>query len=237
MTESFIGQTPDKPRFYGRRRGKRLRQTALGLLDTLLPEVEFTLPPRGEVEIINPAQAFSHSPQEIWLEIGFGGGEHVIAQAQAYPQHGIIGCEPFRNGVASIMGHLNNTGLKNVRVWPEDVRQLFPRFAEGSLSRVFLLFPDPWPKKRHADRRFVSTENLTSLARLLRDGGELRVASDDPIYQDWAEEHLKAHPDFEEILVTQDRDQVPQDWPKTRYEQKCLAENAPKFFIFRRKAR
>jgi len=237
---SIEGETPtnpafDRPRFYGRRSGKRLRRTALGLIETLLPRLAITAPEAGEVLV--PVDLFPRAVQEVWLEVGFGGGEHVVAQARLHPEAGIIGCEPFRNGVASLLGHLNGTDIDNVRIFPEDVRQLFPAFPDACLGRVFVLFPDPWPKKRHAERRFINRDNLDSLARIMADGAELRVASDDPVYQDWAAEQLRAHPDFEEVQVTSDRSLLPDDWPPTRYEQKCLAENPPVFFRFRRKAR
>lgn len=226
---------PERPRFYGRRSGKRLRRTALGLIETLLPRLVVT--PPGAGGSLDPRALFPHPVEQVWLEVGFGGGEHVVAQARLHPEMGIIGCEPFRNGVASLLTHLNGSDITNVRIHPEDVRPLFPAFPEGSLGRVFVLFPDPWPKKRHAERRFIGRENLDSLARVMADGAELRVASDDPVYQQWAAEQLRAHPDFQEIQVTSDRTELPQDWPPTRYELKCLAENPPVFFRFRRKAR
>ncbi len=233
--ETPTDPAPERPRFYGRRSGKRLRRTALGLIETLLPRLAVKAPGAGGVLV--PAGLFPRPVEQVWLEVGFGGGEHVVAQARLHPEAGIIGCEPFRNGVASLLSHLNGSDIDNVRIFPEDVRQLFPAFPEGSVGRVFVLFPDPWPKKRHAERRFIGRDNLDSLARLMADGAELRVASDDPIYQEWAAEQLRAHPDFDEVQVTSDRALLPEDWPPTRYEQKCLAENAPVFFRFRRKAR
>ena len=233
--ETPTNPAPERPRFYGRRSGKRLRRTALGLIETLLPRLAVTAPGAGGVLV--PADLFPRPVEQVWLEVGFGGGEHVVAQARLHPEAGIIGCEPFRNGVASLLSHLNGSDIDNVRIFPEDVRQLFPAFPEGSLGRVFVLFPDPWPKKRHAERRFIGRDNLDSLARLMADGAELRVASDDPIYQEWAAEQLRAHPQLEEVQVTSDRALLPPDWPPTRYEQKCLAENAPVFFRFRRKVR
>lgn len=226
----------DRPRFYGRRSGKRMRRSALDLMETLLPRLDIPVPGQGDV--LDPRALFPAAIGQVWLEVGFGGGEHVIAQAGLHPEVGIIACEPFRNGVASLLAHLNRApGIDTVRIFPEDVRRLFPALPEGALGRVFVLFPDPWPKKRHAERRFIGRENLDSLARLMADGAELRVASDDPVYQDWAAEQLRTHPAFEEVQVTTERDQLPDDWPATRYEQKCLAENAPVFFRFRRRAR
>lgn len=237
MEHSEDPARPDstRPRFYGRRAGKRLRRSALDLLDGLLPRLQV---PVAAGAVLDPATLFPRPVEQVWLEVGFGGGEHVIAQAGLHPEVGIIGCEPFRNGVASLLGHLNRAPeVDNVRIHPDDVRQLFPLLPAASLGRVFVLFPDPWPKKRHAGRRFIGAENLDSLAVVMADGAELRVASDDPVYQEWAGEQLRAHQAFEEVLVTTDRTLLPEDWPQTRYEQKCLAENAPVFFRFRRKIR
>lgn len=225
----------DAPRFFGRRRGKRLRRTALGLIEVLLPRLAVAVP--GEGVTLDAKALFPREVDQVWLEVGFGGGEHVAAQARLHPEAGIIGCEVFRNGIASLLGHLNGSDIDTVRIFAEDARLLFPALAEGALGRVFVLFPDPWPKKRHAERRFIGPDNLDSLARVMADGAELRVASDDPVYQEWAREHLSAHPAFEAVLVTRDRAQLPADWPQTRYEQKCLANNPPEFFLFRRKAR
>ena len=114
------------------------------------------------------------------------------------------------------------------------MRRLFPALPDACLDRVFLLFPDPWPKARHADRRFVGPDNLDALARLMKSGAELRVASDDPIYAAWAERHLEEHPAFRRLQITQDRGQIPPDWPVTRYESKVLAGHPPTFFRFAR---
>jgi tRNA (guanine-N7-)-methyltransferase len=180
---------------------------------------------------------FPGEVSDVWLEVGFGGGEHLAAQAQSHAGVGLIGCEPFRNGIASLLSHIHSKAIDNIRVFPEDARLLFPALPEASLGRAFVLFPDPWPKKRHAERRFVCAENLDALARVLKDGAELRVASDDPVYQDWAAEQLDAHKLFEKVLVTDDRAALPADWAPTRYEEKCLAGNPPKFFLYRRVAR
>lgn len=207
----------------------------MDLIETLLPRLAIGLPGQGET--IAPATLFPRPVEQVWLEVGFGGGEHVIAQARLYPHMGIIGCEPFRNGIASLLGHLSDTDIDNVRIFDEDVRRLFPALPDGVVGRAFVLFPDPWPKKRHAERRFIGPDNLDSLARIMADGAELRVASDDPIYAEWAATHLEAHPAFAQIQVTRDRADLPEDWPATRYEQKCLANNPPTFFRYRRIAR
>ncbi len=224
-----------RPRFFGRRSGKALRQQALGLLEDLLPRLAIGVPGRGDT--LDPASLFPHPVTEIWLEVGFGGGEHLAEQAAAYPLVGMIGCEVFRNGIASLLGHISTNALENIRIFHEDARLLLPALPEASLARVFVLFPDPWPKRSHAERRFVGPANLDAVARLLKDGGELRVASDDPTYAAWATRQLGQHAAFEPVLVTVERDLLPSDWPQTRYERKCLAGRAPTFFQYRRKAR
>ncbi|CAA7612807.1 tRNA (guanosine(46)-N7)-methyltransferase TrmB [Magnetospirillum sp. SS-4] len=229
-TESAAG---DRPRFFGRRRGKALRRNALGLLDGLLPRLAIAVP--GPGQSVEPAALFSPPVRQVWLEVGFGGGEHLADLAEADSGIGLIGCEVFRNGIASLLGHVQARGLDNVRVFPEDVRLLLPALPEGSLSRVFVLFPDPWPKARHAERRFVCPENLDAIARVLVPGGELRVASDDPVYVEWARRHLAGHSAFDKILATTDRASLPADWPATRYELKCLAGREPTFFLYRRR--
>lgn len=224
-----------RPRFFGRRSGKALRRQALGLLECLLPRLAIGVPGQGEA--LDPTTLFPHPVTEVWLEVGFGGGEHLAEQAACHPTVGMIGCEVFRNGVASLLGHLQAGAIDNVRIFHEDARLLLPALPEASLARVFVLFPDPWPKHRHAERRFIGPDNLDAVARLLKDGGELRVASDDPTYAAWATRQLGQHAAFEAVLVTAERHRLPADWPPTRYERKCLAGRAPTFFQYRRKAR
>lgn len=231
-TESAAGT---RPRFFGRRRGKTLRRNALGLIDGLLPRLAIAVP--GAADRLDPRLLFSDPVDAVWLEVGFGGGEHLADLAQAHPRVGLIGAEVFRNGVASLLAHIQGRGLDNIRIFPEDIRLLFPALPDGALGRVFVLFPDPWPKTKHAERRFIGPDTLDALARLLADGGQLRVASDDPVYVDWAARHLDAHPLFEKVLATTERGLVPADWPPTRYEQKCLAGKSPTFFLYRRRPR
>src|SRR5690606_28582005 len=140
-------------RFYGRRKGRPLRPTRQSLLDTLLPTVAV---PEGR-EPIDPAGLFPFNPREVWLEIGFGNGEHLIWQADANPDVGIIGAEPFLSGVGRLLSYLDERPRPNVRVHADDVRPVLDRLPEASLSRVFILFADPWPKTRHHERRIVST--------------------------------------------------------------------------------
>jgi tRNA (guanine-N7-)-methyltransferase len=168
----------------------------------------------------------------LWLEIGFGAGEHLAWQAAAHPEVLLVGCEVYRNGIAALLTQIESRDLSNIRVWPEDARDLIDRLPDRSVARVFLLFPDPWPKSRHAERRFVGPANLDSLARIMTPGAELRVATDDPTYLAWTLEHLPVHADFRWAAGAEAaRHQRPVDWPATRYEQKALREGRPPSYL------
>lgn len=224
------------PKFYGRRKGKALRPGRARLMETLLPEIAV---PGGEGPL-EPKGLFAAPVAEAWLEIGFGGGEHLAGQAEANPAVGIVGCEVFLNGVARLMSLLDaGSSTDRVRIHHGDVRALTPRFPAASFARVFVLFPDPWPKFRHAKRRFIGPDNLPELARLLEDGGELRVASDDMTYIRWSLRHLMDSPDFTWMAETPD-DWLgrPADWVPTRYEQKAIRQGrTPVILRFRRNPR
>ena len=211
-----------------------MRQAGRTAIESLLPRLAIALPAAGA--LIDPAALFPRPMAEIWLEVGFGGGEHLAAQAARHPEVGLIGCEVFVNGIAALLGHVRRDALDNVRIFPEDARLLMPALPDACLARAFVLFPDPWPKKRHVARRFIGPENLPELARLLADGGELRVATDEPVYKEWALEQMAASPDF--AIATQDPTARPADWPETRYEAKALREGrAPIYVSYRRKKR
>lgn len=180
---------PEDRRFYGRRKGRPLRKGQQQLIDTLLPRLAIALPNAGKLD---PKALFPRNTAQVWLEIGFGGGEHLAEQARANRDVGLIGCEVFLNGIATLLAQVSAGGLDNVRVYPEDARDLLDALPDASLDRVFLLFPDPWPKRRHADRRFIQPANLDLLARLMKPGAEFRVASDDPTYVGWALARLVA---------------------------------------------
>jgi tRNA (guanine-N7-)-methyltransferase len=220
---------PEDRRFYGRRKGRPLRKGQQHLIDTLLPRVAVALPAAGTLD---PRSLFPHRPDRIWLEIGFGGGEHLAEQARANPDVGLIGCEVFLNGIATLLAQVSQLSLANVRVYPEDARDLLDAMPDASLDRVFLLFPDPWPKRRHADRRFIQPANLDLLARLMKRGAEFRVASDDPTYIGWALAHLMCHPAFAWTAKRPADWRVrPSDWPGTRYETKALREGRQPIFL------
>jgi tRNA (guanine-N7-)-methyltransferase len=222
--------------FHGRRKGKPLRAGRRLLWDTLLPRLTLPIEGMAEGEMLDPATLFEEKKKSYWLEIGFGGGEHLTAQAQANPDVGFIGSEVFEYGVGKALSQIEDAGLTNVRLWPEDVRAVLPRLPDGCLDRLFVLFPDPWPKTRHAKRRMIQPGRLTEFARLLKDGGELRVASDDPTYQHWALIHGTGHPQFKWMVKgPADWKQRPADWVETRYEAKALAAGRiPIYMIFRR---
>ncbi len=173
--------------------------------------------------------------RELWLEVGFGGGEHLVHQAAANPDLGLIGCEPYINGVAMLLAKIRDAGVDNLRVHPGDARDLFDVLPEASLSRVFLLYPDPWPKKRHHRRRFVTQEHLEPLARVMTPGAILRVATDIPDYvRQTLQEVPKAGFDW---LAEGPRDwrEPWGDWLSTRYEQKALREGrVPHYLAFRK---
>ena len=206
-------------------------------METLLPRLR-VVPPPG-TEPIDPKTLFDSPVREVWLEIGFGAGEHLAAQAGSHPEVGIVGCEAFVNGIASLLSHVDNGNLGNVRLFDDDARMILDRIAPASLSRVFVLFPDPWPKTRHSARRFIQTEMLNRLGGLMRDGGELRVATDDMGYVRWTLEHAARHPMFEWTARRPgDWREPPADWCPTRYESKAKRLGRPCVYMsFTRRAR
>jgi tRNA (guanine-N7-)-methyltransferase len=228
------GSSSDQIRFYGRRKGKPLKASRQGLLEQLLPELRIAVPSRA----LDPRTLFPFPVSSVRLEIGFGGGEHLARQALANPGIGYIGAEVFLNGIASLVRYVHEFGLKNVRIFDDDIRFLLPHLPDASLTRVSLLFPDPWPKARHAKRRFVGPENLREMERLIRPSGELRVASDHPVYIDWALRHLTGHPGFIWTAAgPEDWRRRPADSTPTRYEEKAAAQGRTAVFLnFRRRA-
>lgn len=229
---------PDAPwrNFYGRVKGKTLKpsqeQYLQEDLDRLSPgPVSWEDNPTREP--LDLRAQFDGAP--VWLEIGFGGGEHLAHQAQQNPDVGLIGCEPFINGVAMLLGKIRRDGIQNIRVHPGDARNLFDVLPEASIDKAFLLYPDPWPKKRHHRRRFVTAEHLAPLARVLKPGAEFRVATDIP---DYVRQTLYEVPraGFEWLAQGPDDWRKPwEDWLSTRYEQKALREGrVPHYMTFRR---
>jgi tRNA (guanine-N7-)-methyltransferase len=205
-------------KLYGRRKGPKLSAHKEELHQTLLPRLALKLVPGAE-----PRSYFSSPVDDVWLEVGFGAGEHLLALARAYPNSGLIGAEPYEAGVAKLLSKLAQDTPSNLLIHEGDARDILAALPAASLGKVFILFPDPWPKTRHHKRRFVQMDMLDVLARVLKAGGELRVASDDAGYIDWTLERILNHPAF--LWTAQspsDWRQRPPDWPETRYEAKAL---------------
>lgn len=201
--------------YYGRRSGKTLRRHHLQLMEYLLPKLR--------VDLENPLSA-----GEVWLEIGFGGGEHLAHQAALFPEVNFIGAEPFRNGVAKLLALIEEKALGNIRIHDDDVRYLLEKLPPASLAKIFVLYPDPWPKKRHHDRRIVNAETLKQFHELLRPDGMFLFASDIADYVDWAREHVSEHGGF---IEEGDRAQPFENWTQTRYEAKARREGRASSYL------
>jgi tRNA (guanine-N7-)-methyltransferase len=220
---------PLEPRFYGRRKGRPLRASMKRLLDEALPQFVF-----------DPAQPIDDQfgrKADRYLEIGFGGGEHLAGLAAVMPDCDFIGAEPFINGVASLLRHIDEQKLGNIRIWPDDVRLIMPSLGVASLAGAFIMFPDPWPKKRHAARRILQTALLEQLAVMIRPGGRLVLASDDPTAKSWLLQAATAHADFMwTARGPQDWRQRPTELPETRYMKKAdRAKRQSSWFLFQRR--
>ncbi len=213
-------------RSFGRLKARPIKPRQAALMETRLPDLRI---PPGPVD---PA-ALMAGAREVWLEVGFGGGEHMAAQAARASDVLILGAEPFMNGVASAVRHIDEQGLSNVRLHDGDVRELIGRLPDASLARVFILFPDPWPKTRQQKRRLVQPELVADLARTLRPGGRLRFASDVASYVDQALERFLAGGAFRWTAErADDWRRPPADHITTRYEEKRLGDCAPVFLDF-----
>lgn len=214
---------------YGRRGGRPLSARQQNLIDTALPKLQI---PVGEPGTLDPRRLFP-SADEIWLEIGFGGGEHVSGQAVRAPKTGILASEVFIEGVAKLLGQIEDFELQNVRVWPEDARDLVAALAPTSIDRAFILFPDPWPKTRHQKRRLIQPDFLTLLASVLKPGATLRFATDVRSYADEALCRFIDHPAY--IWQAKQADDwrlPPSDHITTRYQEKKLGDIEPVYYDF-----
>jgi tRNA (guanine-N7-)-methyltransferase len=216
-----------RPTLYGRRKGPKLSARQVELRRTLLPELAFI--PGSDLR-----KVFANTVQEIWLEVGFGAGEHLVAHAEQRSDVGLIGAEPYEMGVAKLLTKLDEKPLANIRIHEGDGRDIIDALPDASLGRFFLLFPDPWPKTRHHKRRFLQMDMLDRLARVLKPGAELRFATDDKSYLPYALERLMAHPAF--VWSAQgpaDWKTRPLGWPPTRYEAKAI-KGPPAYLSFTR---
>ena len=221
---------PPVGRVYGRRRGRRLAGKKAELLGGGFNDIAIAIP--SPPELLDPSALFEPRPRAVWLEIGFGGGEHLAAQALAHPDVGFIGCEPFINGVSSLLVQLDSGGQRNVRIVADDARLLLVSLPKASLAGAFLLFPDPWPKRRHEHRRFLA-QGIDLLADALTDGGELRIATDHAALGPWMEELMAGHDSFVKIGRAEAR---PEGWPPTRYEAKAIAAGRPCLYLAYRRS-
>jgi tRNA (guanine-N7-)-methyltransferase len=224
---------PARGALFGRRKGKPLRAGQAARFETLFPQLKLDLsaPAPGD-----PRNLFAAKVDEIRLEIGFGGGEHLLGEAEKNPKTGFIGVEPFLNGMAKALAGIDERGLSNVRLYDQDAAFLLDWLPEASVVRTDLLYPDPWPKKRQWKRRFVSDENLKRIVRAVKPGGEFRFASDIESYVEWTLIHARRQPALDWTAERADDWRLPwAGWPGTRYEAKALREGRiPAYLVFRR---
>jgi len=229
------------PKFFGRRKGRTIRCAKTTLLNSFLPQVRI-----DDDTNINK-EMFGAKIDKLYLEIGFGNGEHLAGQALNNPTIGFIGAEVFQNGIANLLSLitgistkeelpekicLTNNRVDNIRIFDDDIRLLFSRIPDASLDKIFILFPDPWPKKRHENRRFINQDNLQELSRCLKTGGILRIATDHKIYKHWALRQLHNHPDFKWTATCgNDWKREPQDWIQTKYQRKAIREGRRAIFL------
>ncbi|XUM23757.1 tRNA (guanine(46)-N(7))-methyltransferase TrmB [Bradyrhizobium oligotrophicum S58] len=229
-TEALHGQGS----FFGRRKGHKLRAHQAGLVDNLLPHLALDL--AAPAEAVMPS-LYDPAVDALRLEIGFGGGEHLAAEAKAFPTTGFIGCEPYVNGMAKILSAIEADNIGNIRLLAGDAAELLAWLPPQSLQRIDLIHPDPWPKRRHWKRRFVQDATIAAMARALKAGGEFRFVSDIADYCAWTLWHLLRSPDFAWTAERADDWRLP--WPgytMTRYGQKATREGrVANYLIFRRR--
>jgi len=222
-----VSEAAQRGAFYGRRQGKRLRPKQAAGISGTLPNLQIDC--SGPVR---PDALFASDKTAYWLEIGFGGGEHLINNASLHPDIGHLGCEPFINGMAKLVLLIEKDGIDAIRLHNDDAVQLLDQLPDASLDRIYLLYPDPWPKRRHNKRRFVSDENLSRMARVLKPGGEFRFASDIDHYVGWTLARILRSPDFVWTAEQPDDWRLPwENWPSTRYEAKAIREGRKSSYL------
>jgi len=223
---------PYPRKFYGRKQGHKLNLHQQNLIDRLLPALAID-PERPQPD--RYFQTASPPPRRFALEIGFGGGEHLLARAQQNPDIGFVGCEVFKNGVAKLLRGIDDHNIQNIRIYPEDIRDLLTVFPDQTFEAIYLLYPDPWPKVRHHKRRFISPEHLDQICRLLTSDGRFYFASDIADYVSWTLAHIRCHDGliFEATSAADWRNPFT-GWPGTRYEAKAIAAGrVPAYLTFK----
>ena len=227
MTAHKEGDPTTLNRLYGRSSGHKLRAAQQQLVDQLLPQI--SVPEEGEIT----AERLFGDERPLHLEIGFGGGEHLAYRADLLPDHGFIGCEPFLNGVATALAHIRDQRLANIRLWRGDALDVVRRVPDASLSFVYLLHPDPWPKARHSKRRMVNDGPVELIASKIKPGGELRVATDHPVYLEWTLMVMQRHLNHFEWLARKPSDflKPPGGWIETRYGAKSRREGRRPYYL------
>jgi tRNA (guanine-N7-)-methyltransferase len=230
MTAFKSGDPTTLKRLYGRQSGHKLRAGQQELVDQLLPAI--SVPEEGEVS----APVLFGDNRPLHFEIGFGSGEHMAYRADMLPDHGFIGCEPFLNGVVGALGHIRDQHLANVRLHMGNALDVLARVPDGSLSFVYLLHPDPWPKARHAKRRMMNKGPVDMIAAKLKPGGEFRFGTDHPVYLRWALMTMRGRTDFD-WLASKPEDFLkrPGGWPETRYEAKARSKGHEVWYFRYRK--
>ena len=227
MTAHKAGDPTTLNRLYGRSSGHKLRPAQQQLIDTLLPAI--AVQADGEVG----SRRLFGDDRPLHLEIGFGSGEHLAARADLLPDHGFIGCEPFINGVAAALAHIRDRHLANIRIWRGDALDVLRRVPDAALSFVYLLHPDPWPKARHSKRRMINDGPLELIAAKLKPGGELRVATDHPVYLEWTLMVMERQAERFEWLAEKPSDflEPPGGWLETRYGAKSRREGRRPYYL------
>ena len=227
MTAFKSGDPLTLNRLYGRSSGHKLRKSQQELIERLLPQIE--VPGDGEIT----ATRLFGEDRPLHFEIGFGSGEHLADRADMLPDHGFIGAEPFVNGVATALGHIRDKHLANVRLWRGDALEVLQRIPDGSLSFLYLLHPDPWPKSRHAKRRMVSDRPVELFAAKLKRNGEFRLATDDSTYLNWSLMIMQRHMAEFEWLAERPRDFLEPSggWIETRYGAKARRQGRRPYYL------
>lgn len=215
-----------KLRTYGRIKSRKLREKQQRLMEDLLPKVSVNIDTTKENQNLNPADFFNNQYEKFYLEIGFGFGEHISQKAGRETNKAFIGCETHENGVARLLEYIDSDDIKNLRIFNGDTRILLENLNNKSLDEIYILFPDPWPKKKHHKRRLISNEFLDLLHTKIKDGGKLVFASDFDKYVEWTEEYIENHKGFRiaKNVRIDTEDDVPSDWIQTRYQTKGFRE-------------